>query len=80
MWVQGREVFRYDWRLPLNPVELALVEQVNASRTIREILVIVANSELFSKRSRPEREEAARIVFRSLWQQDFLEIHLEPGS
>lgn len=74
------EVFRYDWRLPLNPVELALVEQVNASRTIREILVIVANSELFSKRSRPEREEAARIVFRSLWQQDFLEIHLEPGS
>lgn len=78
--LDGVELYRHDWRLRLDPVQLALVEQVDGRRTISEIVAAAAESGVLPQRSHPEREEVGRAAFRSLWQRDFLAMHLRPGA
>jgi len=70
------EVFRYDWKIGLDPVQQALIRQVDGRRTIRQILA--ATGPGIPDRSPPDLERFARTFFRSLVQRDFLALGLPP--
>lgn len=55
-----REIVRYDWRLPLAPADITLVQGIDGRRTIR---ALIANT---------DSESRAIELFQSLWQLDFL--------
>lgn len=74
--LKGSEIARRDWSLSLEPGELAFVQQVDGQRTIQQIAARVASTGLLPQTSAAETEEAARAVFQSLWQLDFLAIAL----
>jgi len=78
--LEGGDIFRHDWRLRLDPVQLALVQHVDGRRTIGEIVAAAADSGVLPPRSRPDLEDLGRAVFRSLWQRDFLAMGLRPGA
>lgn len=74
--LDGAELVRYDWRLKLDPVQLAVVQQVDGRRTIGEIVAAAATSGVLPPRSQADLEDLGRAVFRSLWQRDFLAMGL----
>ncbi|MEI6240870.1 MAG: class I SAM-dependent methyltransferase [Planctomycetia bacterium] len=76
--LDGAELVRHDWRLPLDPVQLALLQQMDGRRTIREIVAVASESGVLPQRSQADRDELGRAVFRSLWQRDFLAMGLSP--
>ena len=75
--LDGDTVFRPDWRIPLEPAQVALLRQVDGRRTIREIVAEAG-------RAGETRQDAGDIgafgrnLFRSLWQLDFLAMGLKP--
>jgi len=70
------EVFRHDWKTPLDPVQQPLIRQVDGRRTIREILA--TTGPLVPDRSSADLERFARTFFRSLVERDFLTLGLRP--
>jgi SAM-dependent methyltransferase len=72
--VRGAQIFRSDWAYDLDPTELALVLAIDGQRSIREIAHYVGKSGLLVKEDADRAEEIARILFRNLWQADFLNI------
>lgn len=64
----GGAVFRPDWRLELPAEHQGLVQQVNGQRTIGEILGEDVRS----------MDDPRLVLFRSLWQRDFLSMGLRP--
>jgi hypothetical protein len=73
--VSGDEIFRPDWRTPLNPEQLALVQRVDGRRTIRDIAASV-HSEKASRGSVADVDKFARKLFQALWRLDFLAMAL----
>lgn len=69
-------VFRPDWRLSLDPAQIALVQKVDGRRTIREIVALAAGTGPLSWRSQADLEDFGLTLFRSLWQRDFLSMGL----
>jgi len=78
--LDGAEIVRPDWRLRLDPVQLALVQQVDGRRPIREIVAAAAPSGVLPQRGPADLEDLGRSVFRSLWQRDFLTMGLGPDG
>ena len=78
--LDGATIFRYDWRLQLDPIQLALVQQVDGRRTIRQIVAEATPSGVMPWRNQAELDEVGRTVFRSLWQRDFLAMGLGPRT
>lgn len=78
--LDGATVFRYDWRLPLDPVQLALVQHVDGQRTVREIVAAAQPSGVMPWRNQADLDEVGRGVFRSLWQRDFIGMGLRPAT
>jgi SAM-dependent methyltransferase len=76
--LDGADLVRHDWRLPLDPVQLALLQQMDGRRTIREIVAVASESGVLPQRSQADRNDLGRAVFRSLWQRDFLALGLAP--
>ncbi len=74
--LSGSELFRWDWRMGLNPTQILLMQRVNGRRSIREILASVARTGSFGRANLVERETFARELFRSLWRLDFLAMAL----
>lgn len=72
----GTSLFRSDWSMTLTPFHLAFVEQVDGTRTIREIAASAAGSEPFERKGVAECEAFARELFRALWRLDFLAMGL----
>lgn len=68
------EVFRYDWKIGLDPVQQALIRQVDGRCTIREILALTGP--LVPDRTSADLERFARTFFRLLMQRDFLAMGL----
>ena len=77
--LSGTEIFRSDWRVPLNSAQLPFVQQVDGHRTIRDIAAAV-HSEASSRGSQADVEKFARKLFQALWRLDFLAMALNPGS
>jgi len=70
------DLFRWDWRMRLNPAQLPFVQRVDGRRSIREIIDSVAGTTSLARSRVAERETFARELFRSLWRLDFLAIAL----
>ena len=65
-------VFRPDWRMSLDPNQIALVQKVDGRRSIREIVAVTARTDPLSQLSLVDLEDFSRTLFQSLWQRDFL--------
>ncbi|MGB6512886.1 MAG: SAM-dependent methyltransferase, partial [Mycobacterium sp.] len=74
--LSGSEIFRSDWRAPLNSAQLPFVQQVDGQRTIREIAASVAQSGASQRGSLADVEKFARKLFQALWRLDFLAMAL----
>jgi hypothetical protein len=77
--LSGTEIFRPDWRAPLNSAQLPFVQHVDGKRTIREIAVAVRN-EGASRGSVAAVEKFARKLFETLWRLDIVAMALNPRS
>ena len=73
--LSGSEIFRPDWRAPLNSAQLPFVQHVDGHRTIREIAASV-HTGASSRGSVVDVEKFARKLFQSLWRLDFLAMTL----
>lgn len=78
--LDGVELVRYDWRLRLDPIQLAFIQQLDGRRTIREMVAAAADSGVLPQRSQSELQALGSSVLQSLWQRDFLVIGLPPGA
>jgi hypothetical protein len=56
--LSDNEIFRSDWRAPLNSAQLPFVQQVNRQRTIREIAASVVQSGVSSRGSVADVEKS----------------------
>ncbi|BBX44321.1 class I SAM-dependent methyltransferase [Mycobacterium cookii] len=77
--VSGEEIFRPDWRIPLDSAQLPFVQRVDGQRTIREIAASV-RSENRSRGSVADNDKFARELFRALWRLDFVAMALNPDT
>jgi SAM-dependent methyltransferase len=73
--VSGAEIFRPDWRAPLNSAQLPFVQEVDGKRTIRDIAASV-HSDDPSRGGIADVEEFAGKLFQALWRLDFLAMAL----
>jgi SAM-dependent methyltransferase len=78
--LSGNQLLRPGWSTGLDPMQLALMQQMDGRRTIREIIAAVSGQGLSQGRNPADLESFARTFFRSLWQLDFLAIGLKPRS
>jgi SAM-dependent methyltransferase len=70
-------IYRPNWTMNVDPVDLAFVRQVDGRRTIREIAGRVADSESRSRTENAEGEETACRLFQALWRLDVVAIALD---
>ena len=77
--ISGTEIFRPDWRLRLDPTQLAFAKHVDGRRTIREI-TCVAQSPAAPGRSTAQLEKYARNLFQGLWRLDFVAMALNTNT
>lgn len=78
--VSGTEIFRRDWRVALDPTQLAFVQHIDGQRTIRQIAARVAGSGLLPDTTATHAEEIGRTLMQTLWQLDFLAIALDTNQ
>ena len=76
--LDGTAIYRYDWRLPLQPTEAALVWLVDGRRTLRAI-VAQATQEPVAAGHDPQRlATLARTLFQSLVNRDVVVLGIAP--
>lgn len=78
--LSGAEIFRRDWRVALEPTQLAFVQHIDGRRTIRQIAAQVASSGLLPDKTAAHVEEIGRTFFQTLWELDFLAIALDTNN
>lgn len=74
--IDGREIYRPGWSIRLGPAQLALAQNIDGKRTIREIAERVSASGLLGKTGQTEPEAMSLQLFESLWRNDFIAIDL----
>jgi hypothetical protein len=67
---------RPDWDIALNPVQLALVQQVDGHRAIGEIVTAAKHSGVMPPLGQAELEQFGIRHLQALWRLDFLSIGL----
>jgi SAM-dependent methyltransferase len=77
--LSGNQLSRYNWSMSLDPVQLALLQQMDGRRTIREIVAAASQSGVLPQRSQADLEQLGKTLFQSLWQLDFLAMGLKPA-
>lgn len=78
--ISGNEIFRPDWRMPLNAAQLPFVLNVDGRRTIRDIAACVAQSGNSSETNAAYLEKFGCKLFQSLWRLDFVSMALNAGA
>jgi SAM-dependent methyltransferase len=74
------QLSRHDWSTSLDPVQQALIRQVDGRRTIREIIAAASQQGLNHGRGPADLELFTGNFFRSLWQLDFVAMGLRPKA
>jgi SAM-dependent methyltransferase len=74
--LSGAEIFRPDWRMPLNPAQLPFVRHMDGRRTIKEIAACVAQNGESLQAGADDLEKFGRKLFQSLWRSDFVAMGL----
>ena len=70
--LDGTTVYRYDWRLPLEPLQAALVRRVDGRRTLRAIVADAAQEPATAGHAPEWLATLARTLFQSLVNRDFV--------
>lgn len=78
--LSGSDIFRPGWQLGLNAAQLPFVQQVDGSRTIREIAALVAQANDGQRGNTAEFEKFGRKLFEALWRLDFVAMALTPAG
>jgi SAM-dependent methyltransferase len=74
----GDEIFRPDWRMTLNSAQLPFVQNIDGTRTIRDIAALVAQGQGPRVGSIADFDKFGRKLFQSLWRLDFVAMGLNP--
>lgn len=77
--LSGGKIFRPGWQMGLNAAQLAFVQQIDGSRTIREIAACVAKANPGQRGNTANIEKFGRRLFQSLWRLDFVAMALPPS-
>jgi SAM-dependent methyltransferase len=77
--LDGADIVRPNWRMGLNPAQLPFAQNVDGTRTIRQIAKQVAQSGGSPRASVPDFENFGRKLFESLWRLDFVEMAIHAG-
>lgn len=72
--LEGNEIVRSDWRIPLAPFDLALLRNIDGKLTLRQAIANAARSEGFANESLTELEKRGVNLIQSMWQRDFIAI------
>ncbi|NDJ91721.1 class I SAM-dependent methyltransferase [Mycolicibacter kumamotonensis] len=78
--LNGNEIFRPGWRMPLNPAQLPFVQSIDGRRSIREIAANLAQAGGPTRASAADLEKFGRRLFQSLWRLDFVAMDLSADS
>jgi hypothetical protein len=76
--LDGTTIYRYDWRLPLEPLQAALVRLVDGRRTLRAIVADAAQEPATAGHDPERLATLARTLFQSLVNRDFVVLGLAP--
>ena len=74
--LNGNEIFRSGWRMPLNPAQLPFVQSIDGRKSIREIAASVAQAGEPTRASVTDLEKFGRKLFQALWRLDFVSMAL----
>jgi len=77
--LSGNQISRHNWTTTLDANQLALVQQVDGRRTIREIIAAASQRGALLQRSQADHEQFAKTLFQSLWRLDFVAMGLKPA-
>ncbi len=75
--LDGNQLHRSDWSIPLEPDHLALVRLVDGRRTLGEIVAEAPVIRILPGQDPPVRKAFARTLFRMLWRLDFLAVEFD---
>lgn len=78
--LNGSQLSRPGWTMSLDPVQAALLQQMDGRRTIREIMVAASQRGELPQQSQAELDQLGKSVFQVLWRADFLAIGRERVS
>ena len=78
--LRDNQLFRQTWSVNLDPVELAMLQQVDGCRTIQDVVATAIQSGVFPRGSTAEHEQLGRKVMRSLWQRDLVAMQLNQAK
>lgn len=78
--MSGHQIYRNDWRLSLDPTHLALAQQIDGERTIREIVARVNDSGVLGRSDGTGLELVAFELFEGLWRMDFIAFDLSAAA
>jgi SAM-dependent methyltransferase len=76
--LSSTNIFRPGWQMGLNATQLPFVQQIDGSRTIREIAARVAQANDLQRGSTADFEKFGRKLFQALWRLDFVAMALNP--
>jgi SAM-dependent methyltransferase len=74
--LDGHRIVRPDWSMALNPVQLALLQQVDGQRSIGEIVAAAKQSGVLPQLAQTELLQFGIRHLQALWRLDFLSIGL----
>lgn len=77
--LSGSNIFRPGWQLGLNNAQLPFVQNIDGSRTIREIAARVAQANDGQRGNTAVVEKFGRRLFEALWRLDFVAMALNPS-
>ncbi|MEB3067751.1 class I SAM-dependent methyltransferase [[Mycobacterium] vasticus] len=78
--LNGNEIIRPGWRMPLNPAQLPFVQSIDGRRSIRDIAAGLSQAGGPNRASASDLEKFGRRFFQGLWRLDFVAMDLAPGS
>jgi len=78
--LSGANIFRPGWQMGLNAAQLPFVQQIDGSRTIREIAARVAQANEGQRGKNADFEKFGRTLFQALWRLDFVAMALRPSG
>jgi len=78
--LSGSDIFRPGWQMGLNAAQLPFVQQIDGSRTIREIAASVAQANDGQRGNTADFEKFGRKLFEALWRLDFVAMALSPSG
>lgn len=78
--LNGNEIFRPGWRMPLNQAQLPFVQSIDGRRSIRDIAAGLAQAGGQNRASASDLEKFGRKFFQGLWRLDFVAMDLGAGS